>query len=409
MNARDHAKIMTEINRLEDWKSELVLNQYGLPKPILANAIATLRHAFEWKGVLGFDDFAIAATMLKPAPWPGAAAGAKWTDHEDRLAADWLQRNEIIVPVETAGQAVQVVAKDHRFHPVREYLHSLVWDGKPRIADWLTRYLSVEPSDYTSAVGERWLISGVARVEKPGAKADCCLILEGPQGILKSTALRKLFGDRWFTDDIGELGSKDAALQTQGVWLVELGELDSMTGVEVSKVKVFMSRSTDRFRPPYGRRPIESPRQCIFAGSVNHSDYLRDETGGRRFWPVACGKKILLDDLEADRDQLWAETLIRYEDGSPWWLDSQELNQAAEAEQDDRYDEDPWQERISDYTEDLRSVSIPQILEKCIEKDVDLWTKVDKNRIGRCLRAMKWERYRDRDGEKREWRWRRRS
>ena len=127
--------------------------------------------------------------------------------------------------------------------------------------------------------------AGVARIFSPGAKADSCLILEGEQGTKKSTALKTLV-QPWFTDEIAELGSKDAALQTRGVWIIEIAELDSMNRSEAGKIKEFMSRTTDRFRPPYGRRLIESPRQCIFAGSVNHTNYLRDETGARRFWPV---------------------------------------------------------------------------------------------------------------------------
>lgn len=398
---------MSAIPRDENWKRRLIIGRNDAPKPILANAITALRNAPEWIGVLAFSDFSIGTVALKPAPWPTAKTGESWTDHEDRLTADWLQHAGIIVPVEIAGQAVQVVAKDHRFHPVRGYLNSLTWDGKPRIGRWLTEYLAVEESDYASAVGARWLLSAVARIFQPGCKADCCLILEGLQGILKSTTLQTIAGE-WFTDEIAELGSKDAALQTQGVWIIEIAELDSMSKTEVSRIKSFMTRTTDRFRPPYGKRLIESPRQCVFAGSVNHYAYMRDETGGRRFWPVTC-QKIHIDNLVRDRDQLWAEAVTRYCDGAAWWLDSHELNQAAEQQQDDRYDGDPWQELIADYLESQRDVSITQILERCIEKKKDQWTKLDKNRVGSCLRALRWERYQGRDGEKREWRWRPRS
>ena len=387
----------------EDWQNGLILNQYKAPKPILANAVTALRMSPEWEGVLAFNDFTIGTVMLNPAPWNQATPGA-WSDHEDRLACDWLQHNGIVVPVEIAGQAVQVVAKEKRFHPVREYLDSLGWDGKPRIDKFLNTYFGVEQGDYAAAVGSRWLISAVARIFQPGCKADYCLILGGPQGLLKSTALKTIAGE-WFTDEIAELGSKDAALQTRGVWIIEIAELDSMSRAEVSKIKSFMSRSTDRFRPPYGRRPIESPRQCVFAGSVNLETYLRDETGARRFWPVAC-QKILVDDLARDRDQLWGEALMRYREGKPWWLDSHELDKAAEEQQTDRYDEDPWQEPIQDYLAGRNDTSITEILEKCIEKKKDLWTKADKNRVGGCLRRLKWERYRDRDGVEREYRWR---
>jgi predicted P-loop ATPase len=189
------------------------------------------------------------------------------------------------------------------------------------------------------------MISAVARIHRPGAKADCCLILEGPQGIRKSTALRTLAGE-YFTDELADLGSKDAAMQTRGVWIIELSELDSLSNSEVARIKAFMSRTTDRFRPPYGTRLMESPRQCVFAGTVNHATYLRDETGGRRFWPVTCGR-IEIDELARDRDQLWAEAKIRFDSGAAWWLDKPELVQMASDQQIERYEGDPWEEVIS--------------------------------------------------------------
>jgi predicted P-loop ATPase len=274
-----------------DWRSLLLhgkSRKSGERGPVLANlanAITTLRHAPEWIGVLGFNEFSLGVAAVKPTPWQDTPSNAEWTDHEDRLTADWMQHHGIMVGVETAGQAVQTVARDRPFHPVKAYIDVLQWDGTKRIDTWLSLYLGVDHSDYVSAVGARWLRSGIARIYRPGAKADCSLILDGPQGALKSTALKTL-ADPWFTDEIADLGTKDAALQTHGVWLIELGELGCIARVETDKVKVFMSRTTDRYRPPYGKRPIEAPRQCIFAGSVNHYVYLRDETGARRFWPV---------------------------------------------------------------------------------------------------------------------------
>src|SRR5512132_1741296 len=156
-----------------------------------------------------------------------------------------------------------------------------------------------------------------------GAKADCCLILEGPQGIRKSTALRTIAGE-YFTDELADLGSKDAAMQTRGVWIIELSEFDNLSHAEVARIKAFMSRTTDRFRPPYGMRLVESQRQCVFAGTVNHGTYLRDETGGRRFWPIRCGR-IDVEALARDRDQLWAEARLKFDGGTLWWLDSDEL------------------------------------------------------------------------------------
>jgi predicted P-loop ATPase len=249
------------------------------------------------------------------------------------------------------------------------------------------------------------------------------LILEGVQGLKKSTALKTIAGD-WFTDEIADLGSKDAAMQTRGVWIIEIAELDSMSRSDVSKIKSFMSRSTDRFRPPYGKRLIESPRQCVFAGSVNHSNYLRDETGGRRFWPVTC-TRIRIDELSRERDQLWAEARDRYRSGAPWWLDTVELNRVAQQQQADRYEGDPWDElvtkwvqtpsprldgpgeRLVPFTSDLESITIADVLNHCIGKSQDEWSQSDKIRVSRCLQSLGFARYKARHGADREWRYRR--
>jgi predicted P-loop ATPase len=405
------------------WGDLLILNDNGGPKAILANAITALRHAPEWAGVLGFNEFSLGTVALKSAPWPGSRSGIEWTDQDDRLATDWLQRAGVCVSLEVGGQAVQTVAKDRAFHPVRAYLDALKWDGTKRLESWLSLYLGVMPDDYSAAVGARWLVSAVARIYRPGTKADCCLILEGPQGSKKSTALRTLGGD-WFTDEIADLGSKDAAMQTRGVWIIELAELDSMAKSEVSRIKAFMSRAIDRFRPPYGRRLVESPRQCVFAGSVNHSTYLRDETGGRRFWPVVC-TRILAEDLGRDRDQLWAEAVARYQAGATWWLETFELNRLAAREQLDRYEGDAWDELIArwveqpsaryeaagnpkqQFTSTQESVTVADVLNHCIGKRPDQWTQGDKNRVARSLHSLGWERYKARNGTVRDWRYRR--
>ncbi len=391
------------------WKKDLLRSKpvmnttEGRILPVLANAISAFRHAPAWGGVLACNEFGFGTVALKPPPW-GAVPRGEWTDHEDRLAAEWLQRQGILVSVEVAGQAVQTAARDHTFHPVKTYLQRLHWDGVERLDGWLSTYLGVEDAEYSRAVGSRWMISAVARIFRPGAKADCCLILEGPQGIRKSTALRTLAGE-YFTDELADLGTKDAAMQTRGVWIIELSEIDSLSHSEVARIKAFMSRTTDRFRPPYGMRLVESPRQCVFAGTVNHSTYLRDETGGRRFWPVACGR-IEVEALARDRDQLWAEATARFDGGAVWWLETAELVQLASDEQIDRYEGDPWEEIIGPWVEGRGSVSIGEVLDKCLQKAQALWTQTDKNRAARCLRALAWERYRERNGSRLEWRYR---
>jgi predicted P-loop ATPase len=391
------------------WRNDLLLNLNGTVKPVLANAITALRGAQEWSGSLAYNEFSNCTVLRKPAPWMKSVADVheEWTPNHDVLATEWLHHQGIFVPVDVTGQAIEAVARERPFHPVRNYLKELTWDGTHRIESWLSEYLGVDPSPYAAAVGSRWLISAVARVFEPGSKADCCLILEGEQGIRKSTALR-ILAEPWFTDEIADLGSKDAALQTRGVWVIEIAELDSMSRSEIGRIKAFMSRAIDRFRPPYGKRLITSPRQCVFAGSVNHGTYLRDETGGRRFWPVECKAAVIdTDGLAIIRDQLWAEATYLYFEGKPWWLDSMELNREAAEEQAERYEGDPWDDLILKWVEGRESVSIPEILAQCIDKKTDMWTQMDRNRVARCLRANGWKRFYAREGSRREWRFRR--
>ena len=183
--------VLSEIARVRfiafNWREELIrakptpAHSQGNIYPVLANAITALRHSPERQGVLAFNEFLLTPMAIKPAPWGPVSNTAAWSDHEDRLTAEWLQRKGILVDVGTAAQAAQTVSKDRSFHPVRQYLESVALDGVNLLDTWLTTYLGVEDSNYARAVGARWLISAVARIYRPGVKADCCLILEGPQ------------------------------------------------------------------------------------------------------------------------------------------------------------------------------------------------------------------------------------
>lgn len=171
--------------------------------------------------------------------------------------------------------------------------------------------------------------------------------------------------------------------------MIEIAELDSMRRADVGRIKAFMSRPTDRFRPPYGKHPIPCPRQCVFAGSVNHLAYLRDETGGRRFWPATC-TSIDIRKLEQARDQLWAEANYRFEAGDTWWLDSIELNEESAIEQAQRYQGDPWDAEIAAWlrSRDPASVSVSEALKDCLGKKVDQWNQSDENRVARSLTSL---------------------
>jgi predicted P-loop ATPase len=392
----------------DHWHGALLRTTKGEIRPILANAVTALRSAPEWQGVLAFDEFACQTVALEPSPWaPSISAWepVPWTDLDDINAAEWFQRIGILIGPEVAAQAVQTVAAEHAFHPVRDFLRGLRWDGKPRLDGMLATYFGAADNVYTRSVGAKTLIAAVARVMRPGAKVDSVLILVGSQGAGKSTALGVL-GGKWFTDELGELGSKDAAMQSRSAWIIEVAELDGMSRAEVVRVKAFFSRSTDRFRPPYGRRVVEMPRQCVFIGSTNAESFLKDETGARRFWPVACGT-INVSAVRRDRGQLWAEALARFNQGETWWLTDKAALHAAEQAQDERYVGDVWEDRIAAYVATNDTVSVATILTEVMAMELGRAGQAEANRVQRVLVRMGLERFQKRKADgTREWRYR---
>ena len=417
-----------------NWASQLRIDVNGAPERNEANVITALSCDEAFAGTLVFNEFRQEIVVSRPLPWDDGDAGSPrpWSDADDVRCAEWLQRREINVTPVVVSRSVGAVARDIRVHPVRAYLSGLTWDGTPRLETWTITHLGAADTPLNRAFGASWMISAVARILQPGAKADHMLILEGPQGAKKSSALATLAGDGWFTDELAEIGSKDAALQMRGVWIIEIAELDAIGRAEVSRIKAFLSRTVDRYRPPYDRYVVDVPRQCVFAGSVNPDTYLRDETGNRRFWPVRCGR-IDLDALRRDRDQLWAEAVVRYRDGAIWWIDDRDLIDAAYAEQEARVHPDAWHALIERWlvfekqrvnrgyggfddwrTEEieraqpLTDVSVGEILQQAIGIEAGRWTRGDQMRVTAYLKANGWEKYQVRTGGRgsaREWRY----
>jgi predicted P-loop ATPase len=380
---------------MNGWRSDLLLTPTKQPRPLLRNAIIALRRAPEWQGVLAYDEFALATMAMKPPPWLKSQDNAwtlqLWTDRDDTLTTDWLQQQGIGVPVTVTATAVEAVAKDASFHPVRDYLTGLAWDGTERVTGFAATHLGAEATVYHNDVSRRMFVAAVARIMRPGCKHDHMPILEAPQGAGKSKAIATLF-QPWFTDDLAELGTKDASMQVRAAWGIEVAELSAMTRGEIERVKAFITRSVDRFRPSYGRRVIEVPRQSVFIGSTNASEYLKDETGGRRFWPIQCGT-IDHSAIERDRDQLWAEAVALFNNGESWWLADAASVARAYEQQGIRYQDDPWQAEIAEYCASVSDASIGEILE-ALGVERARWTQADQNRVARCLRQLGWERYR---------------
>jgi predicted P-loop ATPase len=327
----------------EAWTDQLIRKgKNPEPAPFETNVLRALRLAPELAGRVRLNGLS-EQVELRDMPWCKEADWRPWLDTDDGSLAAWLQDHGMFVKPGTCANAVAIEASAHPHHPVRHYLATLRWDGRPRLSTWLVDCLGAHdaPPQYLAAVGRAWLISLVARVMRPGCQADHLLILEGPQGSRKSTALRSLVPDpAWFTDNLSALGTKDYAQDLRGKWLIELSELSAMGKALAASVKAAITHQIDHYRPSYGRHSRDFPRQCIFAGTTNEHAYLFDSSGNRRFWPVKVGL-INLARIAADRDQLWAEAVHAYEAGEAWHLDPK-LEKAAAAQQRRRLEDDPW-------------------------------------------------------------------
>jgi predicted P-loop ATPase len=393
LHGRDAGLALVAAAISHDWREELLLGKKGTPLAVLANAITALRYAPPWTGALSYNEFSMEISTVRPVPLASASGPRtveSWTDQEDRLFCDWLQHHGVMVHHLICGAAVETVAKLSGFHPVRRYLDSLVWDGVKRIDKWLVTYCSAQNTPLIRAYAAMWLIAAVARIFQPGCKVDTCLILEGKQGDRKSMAFQVLGGE-WFTDDVPDLRTKDASMTTIGAWIIEMPELDAMSKAEETRIKSFLSRQTDRFRPPYGRRLIKAPRQCVFCGTTNAHEYLSDPTGARRFWSVAIGQMIDIDGLTRDRDQILAEAVVRFRQGEHWWLEDPKLIALAAEEAEKRFEVDAWEEPIARYLLNRDEVTIPELLQGPLRKPIGLCNSGEAGRVGRILRRLDWE------------------
>jgi putative DNA primase/helicase len=371
------------------WDADLERSpKTNIPKGHHMNAEIFLERHPELAGRIRYNCFA-EDIEGRDLPWRQDSEWSRWLDEDDTGAAIFAQRNGLPLVPATLAETIAIVAKRNLYNPVREWLDSLIWDGVPRLSTWPTEYLGVEPTPYMEAIARAWPISAVARIYKPGCKADHVLLLEGRQGLLKSTALRTLFGSTWFSDDIADLGTKDSALGLRGNWCVEIAELSAMRRSAIERVKSFLTRQIDDYRPPYGRRNIKSKRQCVFAATTNVAEWLEDFTGGRRFWRLRV-EQVDLARLAADREQLWAEAVHAFKNGELWWLTDQELIDAADADQEAMQVADPWHRPILDYIERYPSVELTseRLLQDAIGRHAKDHTRADQTRVGNILQKL---------------------
>ena len=337
------------------WKQQLKITEKGVLAQTIENVVIILRHDPKLAGALALNEMEHNIVARQDLPWRKITGVSQWVDADDAALRFYLERKYGIASKDKIFDAVNVVAGENKFHPVRDYLDDCTWDGVPRVETILIDYLGAEDNAYTRSVTRKALVAAVARVYQPGCKFDYMLTLRGRQGLGKSAIIAKL-GGKWFSDTFSTMQGKEAYEQVMGVWIMEVGELAGMRKAEAETIKLYISKQTDRFRPAYGRRLQEFPRQCIFIGTTNETQFLRDTTGNRRFWVVDTPNvpaRNMWDELTPEKVRLiWAEAVELYRKGEELYL-PRDLEKMAREVQEAYEEENPKAGIVADYLERL--------------------------------------------------------
>lgn len=361
----------------------LTLQSSGGPYTNLRNAGVILSKSEIYAGKIWFDEF------LDRVITSYDGREHEWSDSDDIKAAIYIQ-DKIGIPkmgTATIKEAIDYIARKNPKNEPKDWMESLEWDKTPRLANLMSIGFGSEESQYTKKAGENWIKSIVARIYEPGCKVDTMPVFEGPQGRGKSTALETI-GGKWFSVCHEDLNSKDFYMVLEGNMIVEIAEMDSFKRSEVERIKGIISCRIDRYRKPYDRRTADHKRQCVFAGTTNELHWQKDATGGRRFWPISCGK-INVKWLATNRDQLFAEAVHRYKAGEDWYVmpDSETTTQQAM-----RRDYDEWHNLVSEWITnnhmtlgDVR-ITAADVLRDALGVDSD---KIDRNKQNRVTTILK--------------------
>lgn len=343
----------TDFAAEENWENQLELEKSGEIKDTLTNISIILRCDPALQPIV-FNQFKNMIDVIGDLPWPQVKPG--WSDTDIACAKLYFERHySIWSPAKFKDALLGVISAERLYHPVKEYLGSLEWDGEERLDTLLVDYLGAEDTPYVRAVTRKTLVAAVARIYKPGTKFDSILVLSGAQGIGKSTLFAKL-GGKWYSDSlsISDMRDKTAPEKLQGYWILELGELAGIKKLDVETVKSFITRVDDKYRQSYGVAVESHPRSCIIVGSTNSDGgFLRDITGNRRFWPVCVtgvGKHHAWELV--DVDQVWAEAIERYQAGEELFLKGS-LATEAYVQQQQAMEADDREGIVADYLERL--------------------------------------------------------
>lgn len=361
-------------------KMGLTLSANKHPIPNIDNATKVLDAYPNFKGMIRYDEFK--GKYITPT-------GDEWSDNDTKNALILFQRDLGMsrLAEDTLHGALTVHAHNATINEPKDWLDTLQWDGTQRISSFMHQCMGADDSAYSQSVSRNFWISLVARVYRPGCHSDHMVVLEGKQGLGKTKALR-IIGGPWYVDMHHSLTDRDFYTTIRGVILVEIAELDAFSRVEVTRIKQVITSTVDRYREPYARCAQDFPRQCIFVGTTNEDDYLRDPTGARRFWPIKCND-IKTDLIHELRSQLFAESVAAFKNNEPWYIVPME---EALENQEDRRRVDPWEGKIKNHLADLNEISVADIFQDCLKgKDLTRLDMGTSKRIGTILRQSGWK------------------
>jgi predicted P-loop ATPase len=319
----DFADVELPEDYSDEWEEQLETSKSGAVQSTISNILLILENHPAFAGHITHDLFSGVNAVVGGLPWNKQAK--QWTDSDDANLRLWLERNYGVTGKEKIADALTAVLTRRSYHPIRDYLNGLTWDGTPRLERLVIDYIGADDNELTRSMTRKHFTAAVARVFEPGCKYDYCLVLTGPEGAGKSTLFSKM-GGQWFNDSITTTEGKEGMEQLRRAWIIEMGELAGIKRSEVENVKAFLSKKVDIYRAAYGRHTSDYPRQCVFCGTTNETLFLKGDTGNRRFWVIRIEPHLRKHRkwqtaLDRDRDQLWAEAVHYYREGEKLYLD----------------------------------------------------------------------------------------
>lgn len=348
------------------------------------NVIRILTGISEFKNIVWYDEF----HHKYFTKWESKSV-REWDDIDDLKLMVCVQNKIGLHKMSEThiNQAIRLRAKQDCRNEPKDYMQSVTWDHVNRIESFFVDCFGTDDNDYSRAASKNWWLGIIARVYSPGCKVDNMIVLESAQGQQKSTAL-SVIGGQWYSEVSESVSSKDFYMAIQGKLILEIAELDAFSRAEANTIKKMITCRVDRFRPPYGRATQDFPRQCILVGTTNDNHYLKDDTGGRRIWPIKIGG-IKLELISNIRDQLFAEAVYRYKSGETWWM----MPKSAAVEQESRRQDDPWEEAINDWLvlNQKAEVRASEVATLALKLDIGKVDKRIQSRICTVLRIIGWQ------------------